>query len=124
MIALTARLNERDEMIMRLQEEVDAYDRHQRVLEDLLDQSVCTLKIRMSSVNFLLLSDLNFCQHAKIRLSKAYDAIKALLRFMKLFLAYGQPLGKPRELEIHFSKQQQNTLGHVSVACFTGRPLV
>ena len=38
MIALTARLTERDEMIMRLQEEVDAYDRQQRYLEDCLDQ--------------------------------------------------------------------------------------
>eukprot|EP00282_Hemiselmis_andersenii_P038986 CAMPEP_0169428776 /NCGR_PEP_ID=MMETSP1042-20121227/1507_1 /TAXON_ID=464988 /ORGANISM="Hemiselmis andersenii, Strain CCMP1180" /LENGTH=616 /DNA_ID=CAMNT_0009538969 /DNA_START=18 /DNA_END=1865 /DNA_ORIENTATION=- len=43
MIALTARLNERDEMIMRLQEEVDAYDRHQRDLEDALDQKTASL---------------------------------------------------------------------------------
>ncbi|PNH03266.1 Kinesin-like protein Klp68D [Tetrabaena socialis] len=37
MIALTARLNERDEQIMSLQEELDAYDRYQRQLEDQLD---------------------------------------------------------------------------------------
>jgi hypothetical protein len=43
MIALTARLNERDEMIMRLQEEVDAYDKHQRDLEDALDQKTAGL---------------------------------------------------------------------------------
>jgi len=38
MIALTSRLNERDDTIMRLQEELDAYDRHQRMMEDVLDQ--------------------------------------------------------------------------------------
>ncbi|GFR42886.1 hypothetical protein Agub_g3878, partial [Astrephomene gubernaculifera] len=37
MIALTARLNERDERINSLQEELDAYDRYQRQLEDQLD---------------------------------------------------------------------------------------
>jgi hypothetical protein len=36
MIALTARLNERDEYILNLQEELDAYDRHQKMLEDTL----------------------------------------------------------------------------------------
>jgi len=38
MIALTQRLNERDEQIMALQEELDAYDRHQRELEEKLDE--------------------------------------------------------------------------------------
>ncbi|KAJ1482516.1 P-loop containing nucleoside triphosphate hydrolase protein [Baffinella frigidus] len=33
MIALTSRLNERDDTIMKLQEELDAYDRHQRMME-------------------------------------------------------------------------------------------
>lgn len=37
MIALTGRLNERDEQIMTLQEELEAYDKHQRKLEDALD---------------------------------------------------------------------------------------
>ncbi|CAG9465541.1 unnamed protein product [Pedinophyceae sp. YPF-701] len=37
MIALTARLNERDEQILTLQEELEAYDRYQRKLEDRLD---------------------------------------------------------------------------------------
>jgi septal ring factor EnvC (AmiA/AmiB activator) len=37
MIALTARLNERDEYIMNLQEELDAYDQHQKMLEDSLN---------------------------------------------------------------------------------------
>lgn len=43
MIALTARLNERDESILALQEELDAYDRHQRMMEDILDQKTATL---------------------------------------------------------------------------------
>ncbi|KAF8061925.1 Kif3c [Scenedesmus sp. PABB004] len=43
MIALTARLNERDEQIMTLQEELEAYDRHQRLLEDALDSKTAEL---------------------------------------------------------------------------------
>jgi kinesin family protein 3/17 len=43
MIALTARLNERDETILALQEELDAYDRQQRMLEDALDQKTAAL---------------------------------------------------------------------------------
>lgn len=38
MIQLTARLNERDQSILLLQEELDAYDKHQRAMEDELDQ--------------------------------------------------------------------------------------
>eukprot|EP01059_Diplonema_ambulator_P003835 TRINITY_DN13532_c0_g3_i1.p1 TRINITY_DN13532_c0_g3~~TRINITY_DN13532_c0_g3_i1.p1 ORF type:complete len:889 (+),score=315.04 TRINITY_DN13532_c0_g3_i1:126-2792(+) len=38
MIALTARLNERDESILSLQEELDAYDQQQKLMEDALDQ--------------------------------------------------------------------------------------
>eukprot|EP01063_Lacrimia_lanifica_P024508 TRINITY_DN323_c0_g4_i1.p1 TRINITY_DN323_c0_g4~~TRINITY_DN323_c0_g4_i1.p1 ORF type:complete len:961 (+),score=404.01 TRINITY_DN323_c0_g4_i1:143-3025(+) len=37
MIALTARLNERDESILSLQEELDAYDQQQNLMEDALD---------------------------------------------------------------------------------------
>ncbi|KAG2483602.1 hypothetical protein HYH03_017544 [Edaphochlamys debaryana] len=43
MIALTARLNERDEKISYLQEELDAYDRYQRQLEDALDAKTTEL---------------------------------------------------------------------------------
>ena len=43
MIALTQRLNERDEQIMALQEELDAYDRHQRELEEKLDEKTAQL---------------------------------------------------------------------------------
>jgi hypothetical protein len=39
MIALTARLNERDEQILTLQEELEAYDKYQRQLEDRLDDA-------------------------------------------------------------------------------------
>lgn len=38
MIALTARLNERDETIISLQEELDVYDAHQQTLEQALDR--------------------------------------------------------------------------------------
>jgi len=37
MISLTASLNKRDETILAFQEEVDAFDHHQREMEDLLD---------------------------------------------------------------------------------------
>mmetsp|Transcript_4805 Transcript_4805/g.17979 ORF Transcript_4805/g.17979 Transcript_4805/m.17979 type:complete len:867 (-) Transcript_4805:1097-3697(-) len=43
MIALTGRLNERDEIILQLQEELDAYDAHQRMLEETLDQKTAAL---------------------------------------------------------------------------------
>lgn len=37
MIALTTRLNERDETIIQLQDELDAYDRIHRETETMLD---------------------------------------------------------------------------------------
>ncbi|KAK9829931.1 hypothetical protein WJX72_008705 [[Myrmecia] bisecta] len=43
MIALTGRLNERDEQILTLQEELEAYDGHQKALEDALDQKTAEL---------------------------------------------------------------------------------
>lgn len=43
MIALTQRLNERDEQIMALQDELDAYDRHQKELEEKLDEKTAQL---------------------------------------------------------------------------------
>ncbi|KDO35090.1 hypothetical protein SPRG_01155 [Saprolegnia parasitica CBS 223.65] len=43
MIALTQRLNERDEQIMALQDELDAYDRHQKALEEKLDEKTAQL---------------------------------------------------------------------------------
>eukprot|EP00939_MAST-03C_sp_MAST-3C-sp1_P003710 g3710.t1 len=43
MIALTQRLNERDEQIVALQDELDAYDRHQRALEEKLDEKTAAL---------------------------------------------------------------------------------
>ena len=38
MIALTARLNERDETIIQLQEELDAYERIHRDTENIADK--------------------------------------------------------------------------------------
>ena len=38
MIALTARLNERDESILSLQEELDTYDKQFKALEDEIDK--------------------------------------------------------------------------------------
>jgi hypothetical protein len=43
MIALTARLNERDESILALQEELDQYERQQKSLEDELDKKSASL---------------------------------------------------------------------------------
>lgn len=43
MIALTTRLNERDEQIVTLQEELEAYDKQLRKLEDALDQKTAEL---------------------------------------------------------------------------------
>ncbi|EFN55673.1 hypothetical protein CHLNCDRAFT_133904 [Chlorella variabilis] len=43
MIALTQRLNERDEQILGLQAELEAYDTHQKSLEDQLDQKTAEL---------------------------------------------------------------------------------
>eukprot|EP00803_Ostreobium_quekettii_P003237 evm.model.scf_359.6 EVM.evm.TU.scf_359.6 scf_359:28323-37645(+) len=43
MIALTARLNERDEQLLALQEELDAVEKHQRQLEDVLDHKTSEL---------------------------------------------------------------------------------
>eukprot|EP00997_Jenningsia_sp_PLL12_P007726 NODE_43_length_3051_cov_51.273484_g39_i0.p1 GENE.NODE_43_length_3051_cov_51.273484_g39_i0~~NODE_43_length_3051_cov_51.273484_g39_i0.p1 ORF type:complete len:947 (+),score=311.90 NODE_43_length_3051_cov_51.273484_g39_i0:56-2896(+) len=43
MIALTSRLNERDETILGLQEELDAYDLQQRMMEEALDKKAGAL---------------------------------------------------------------------------------
>ncbi|PSC74516.1 Kinesin-II 95 kDa subunit [Micractinium conductrix] len=43
MIGLTQRLNERDEQILALQAELEAYDSHQKKLEDALDQKTAEL---------------------------------------------------------------------------------
>eukprot|EP00757_Euglenozoa_sp_SAG-D1_P006495 gene6495-42_t len=42
MIALTARLNERDEHILGLQEELDAYDGQHRLMEDALNEKIAS----------------------------------------------------------------------------------
>jgi len=58
MIALTQRLVERDEQIMALQDELDAYDRHQKDMEEKLDEKTAML-IKMQRITmevFLLLA--------------------------------------------------------------------
>jgi kinesin family protein 3/17 len=50
MIALTSRLNERDETIVQLQEELDAYDRIHRETEETLEQKV----VRINQLEQLL----------------------------------------------------------------------
>ncbi len=45
MIALTARLNERDETIIQLQEELDAYDRIHKETEDKLERRVARIQL-------------------------------------------------------------------------------
>ena len=45
MIALTARLNERDETIIQLQEELDAYDRIHKETEDKLDRRISRVQM-------------------------------------------------------------------------------
>eukprot|EP00899_Mesostigma_viride_P011379 jgi/Mesvir1/20241/Mv13477-RA.3 len=53
MMQLTARLNERDEQILVLQEELEAYDRLQRKLEDTLDQKTAELiQLRKAAMEF------------------------------------------------------------------------
>lgn len=59
MIALTARLNERDEQIVSLQEELDARDRHQKDLEDTLDKRTGELfRLRKAAVEHTTASPL------------------------------------------------------------------
>jgi len=47
MIQLTARLNERDQSILALQDELDAYDRQTRKMEEMLDQDSDELKLHL-----------------------------------------------------------------------------
>ena len=59
MIALTARLNERDEQIVSLQEELEVYDRHQKDLEDTLDKRTGELfRLRKAAVEHTTASPL------------------------------------------------------------------
>ena len=50
MIALTTRLNERDETIIQLQEELDAYDRIHRETEEMLDQKSVRVQVLEKSL--------------------------------------------------------------------------
>ena len=57
MMALTKRLSERDELIMSLQEELDAYDAAQRRLEDDLDHRTAeVIAMRKAAIEEVRLS--------------------------------------------------------------------
>jgi len=49
MIQLTSRLNDRDQSILALQEELDAYDNQQKIMENVLDQKTGKLKEQLSA---------------------------------------------------------------------------
>jgi hypothetical protein len=55
MLALTKRLSDRDEQILILQEELDAYDAAQRKLEDALDQRTAeVIAVRKAAIEEVL----------------------------------------------------------------------
>ncbi|KAK9846008.1 hypothetical protein WJX81_008288 [Elliptochloris bilobata] len=65
MIALTARLNERDDSILGLQEELEAYDAHQKRLEDTLDMRTSELiALRKAAVEHSAVSPVKSAQLA------------------------------------------------------------
>lgn len=53
MLGLTTRLNERDETILQLQEEIDAYDAHIQMLEDAMDANATTIATRSEAESYL-----------------------------------------------------------------------
>lgn len=73
MIALTQRLVERDEQIMALQDELDAYDRHHKELEEKLDEKTALLiKFKRISMEVNAKSP-----HKSEELSSVLDAVNA-----------------------------------------------
>ena len=78
MIALTQRLVERDEQIMALQDELDAYDRRHKELEEKLDEKTallikCVFKSESArtlySLSVCLSVSLTPCIHSVLRVS-------------------------------------------------------
>ena len=53
MLNLTTRLNERDENILRLQEEIDAYDAHVQMLEDAMECAAPTVSTKLEAEEYL-----------------------------------------------------------------------
>ena len=76
MIALTGRLNERDETIVQLQEELDAYDRIHRETEEALE-----LKTEQVSKMEAFLKEKNIQLKPFNNLSTKANEVKNILRF-------------------------------------------
>lgn len=76
MTGLTGRLNERDEQILRLQEELEAYDSHQK----------CATPLPPSL-------HLGFCSHASLPRQRR-------THYLSTSLDIGQNLGSPLSLDI------------------------
>lgn len=53
MLGLTTRLNDRDETILQLQEEIDAYDAHIQMLEDAMDANAAPIATRAEAEAYL-----------------------------------------------------------------------
>lgn len=76
MIALTTRLNERDETIIQLQEELDAYDRIHRETEEMLDAKV----VRVSQLERLLAENgIPVPQETPLDTQKESETIKSII---------------------------------------------
>ncbi|CAD8134780.1 unnamed protein product [Paramecium octaurelia] len=75
MIALTTRLNERDETIVQLQDELDAYDRIHRETETMLDQKIQRVQQLEEYVNSMGGNLPNVQQIQSIRQSKIKDCV-------------------------------------------------
>jgi hypothetical protein len=77
MLNLTTRLNERDETILRLQEEIDAYDSHVQTLEDALDaQSPAKMSHAAASAHT---AERRVVEHGAVRYEAEGGADAALL---------------------------------------------
>ncbi|DBA91171.1 hypothetical protein WJX77_002837 [Trebouxia sp. C0004] len=81
MIALTGRLNERDEQILTLQEELEAYDAHQKQLEDALDHKNAELiDLRKAALEHAVASPIKPSSHLQSALGAWGNAVQASAR--------------------------------------------
>ncbi|KAL3152938.1 hypothetical protein ABBQ38_012240 [Trebouxia sp. C0009 RCD-2024] len=81
MIALTGRLNERDEQILTLQEELEAYDAHQKQLEDALDHKNAELiDLRKAALEHAVASPIKPSSHLQSALGAWGNAVDPLAR--------------------------------------------
>ncbi|CAD8077157.1 unnamed protein product [Paramecium sonneborni] len=75
MIALTTRLNERDETIVQLQDELDAYDRIHRETETMLDQKIQRIMQLEDYINSIGCNIPNIQQMQQLKQSKFKDCV-------------------------------------------------